>query len=240
MRSWSAMAASAKSCARCCGSTDFLYCRRFRSLTVTRDRRDGHDVYYGDAADPRFLETCGLAQGPAIITIHSVSVIDEVVEHVRAMRPDISSFRARATPTTPVISTASAPPTPYRKRSSEPPALGGGFGRARHRHGASDRLDPRETRCDSARLAGGGAAGRTPRNSFGESQDPQEPGCGLAVVRDTGDVGGDASVALRSVGEVKHDRQWGRPRGCVPRRRTTHVRQGAQEIGEPILHRGGA
>ena len=31
--------------------------------TVTRDRRNGHDVYYGDAADPRFLETCGLAAG---------------------------------------------------------------------------------------------------------------------------------------------------------------------------------
>ncbi len=58
--------------------------------TVTRDRRNGHDVYYGDAADPRFLETCGLAEAAGvIITIHSVSVIDEVVEHVRAMRPDV-------------------------------------------------------------------------------------------------------------------------------------------------------
>jgi CPA2 family monovalent cation:H+ antiporter-2 len=58
--------------------------------TVTRDRRNGHDVYYGDAADPRFLETCGLAQAAGvIITIHSASVIDEVVEHVRAMRPDV-------------------------------------------------------------------------------------------------------------------------------------------------------
>ena len=58
--------------------------------TVTRDRRNGHDVYYGDAADPRFLETCGLAEAAGvIITIHSASVIDEVVEHVRAMRPDI-------------------------------------------------------------------------------------------------------------------------------------------------------
>src|SRR6202795_3781923 len=28
--------------------------------TVTRDRRDGHDVYYGDAADPKFLEACRL------------------------------------------------------------------------------------------------------------------------------------------------------------------------------------
>jgi len=61
------------------------------ALTVTRDRREGHDVYYGDAADPRFLETCGLANAAGvIITIHSAtSVIDDVVEHVRALRPDI-------------------------------------------------------------------------------------------------------------------------------------------------------
>ena len=60
------------------------------ALTVTRDRREGHDVYYGNAADPRFLESCGLATAAGvIITIHSVGVIDDVVEHVRAMRPDI-------------------------------------------------------------------------------------------------------------------------------------------------------
>jgi monovalent cation:H+ antiporter-2, CPA2 family len=60
------------------------------ALTVTRDRRDGHDVYYGDAADPRFLESCGLAKAAGvIITIHSARQIDEVVAHVRAMRPDV-------------------------------------------------------------------------------------------------------------------------------------------------------
>ncbi len=60
------------------------------ALTVTHDRRANHDVYYGDAADPRFLETCGLAKAAGvIITIHSADVIDEVVEHVRAIRPDI-------------------------------------------------------------------------------------------------------------------------------------------------------
>ena len=60
------------------------------ALTVTRDRREGHDVYYGDAADPQFLESCGLATAAGvIITIHSVGVIDDVVEHVREMRPDI-------------------------------------------------------------------------------------------------------------------------------------------------------
>jgi K+:H+ antiporter len=58
--------------------------------TVTRDRRDGHDVYYGDAADPQFLESCGLAKAAGvIITIHSPRQIDDVVAHVRAMRPDV-------------------------------------------------------------------------------------------------------------------------------------------------------
>ena len=57
---------------------------------VTRDRREGHDVYYGDAADLRFLEACGLATAAGvIITIHTKNVIDDVVEQVRSMRPDI-------------------------------------------------------------------------------------------------------------------------------------------------------
>jgi CPA2 family monovalent cation:H+ antiporter-2 len=57
---------------------------------VTRDRRDGHDVYFGDAADPTFLEACGLATAAGvIITIHTQAAIDDVVEHVRALRPDI-------------------------------------------------------------------------------------------------------------------------------------------------------
>jgi monovalent cation:H+ antiporter-2, CPA2 family len=57
---------------------------------VTRDRRDGRDVYFGDAADPTFLEACGLAKAAGvIITIHTQSAIDDVVGHVRALRPDI-------------------------------------------------------------------------------------------------------------------------------------------------------
>ena len=211
------------------------------ALTVSRDRRDGHDVYYGDAADPRFLETCGLAQAAGvIITIHSVSVIDEVVEHVRAMRPDILIVsRARdadharhlyslgATDAVPETIEASL-------QLSEAALVGLGIATGRAIASIHEKRDEiRRALQEAARR------GRTRRNSFGESQDPQEPGCGLAVVRHAGDVGGDASVALRPAGEVKHDRQWGRPRGCEPRRRTTHVRQGAQEIGEPILYRGG-
>ena len=58
--------------------------------TVTRDRRDGHDVYYGDAADQKFLEICGLADAAGvIITIHTHHLIDDIVEHARALRPDV-------------------------------------------------------------------------------------------------------------------------------------------------------
>jgi len=57
---------------------------------VTRDRREGHDVYYGDATDPKFLERCGLATAAGvIITIHAHDLIDDIVAHVRALRPDI-------------------------------------------------------------------------------------------------------------------------------------------------------
>jgi len=58
--------------------------------TVSRDRREGHKVYYGDAADPGFLQSCGLMEATGvIITIHVGETIDDVVEHVRALRPDI-------------------------------------------------------------------------------------------------------------------------------------------------------
>ena len=70
-------------------------------LTVTRDRRDGHDVYYGDAADPSFLEVCGLATAAGvIITIHSRDLIDEWSSMCARCGPTSLSFRARATPTT--------------------------------------------------------------------------------------------------------------------------------------------
>jgi CPA2 family monovalent cation:H+ antiporter-2 len=57
---------------------------------VTRDRRAGHEVFYGDAADPTFLEACGLATAAGvIITMQTQSTIDDIVAHVRSLRPDI-------------------------------------------------------------------------------------------------------------------------------------------------------
>lgn len=62
----------------------------FDAATVTRDRRDGEAVYYGDAADPKFLEICDLADAAGvIITIHDHDLINSIVAHVRAMRPDV-------------------------------------------------------------------------------------------------------------------------------------------------------
>jgi monovalent cation:H+ antiporter-2, CPA2 family len=62
----------------------------YHAAAVARDRREGHMVYYGDAAEQGFLEACGLLHATGfIITIHSHSVIDEVVARVRAIRPDI-------------------------------------------------------------------------------------------------------------------------------------------------------
>jgi CPA2 family monovalent cation:H+ antiporter-2 len=59
-------------------------------VIVTNDRRDGLDVYYGDATDPNFLDVCGLARAAGvIITIHTHDLIDDIVEHVRAARPDV-------------------------------------------------------------------------------------------------------------------------------------------------------
>ena len=58
--------------------------------TVTHDRREGHEVYYGDAADTKFLEACGLADAAGvIITIHDHDLVDDIVAHVRDMRSDV-------------------------------------------------------------------------------------------------------------------------------------------------------
>ena len=62
----------------------------FNASAVARDRREGHLVYYGDAADPAFLEACGVVEATGIIiTVHSKDAIDQVVSHVRVIRPDI-------------------------------------------------------------------------------------------------------------------------------------------------------
>lgn len=60
------------------------------ALAVAKDRRKGHDVFFGDAANAAFLEACGLMQATGVvITINASSVVDEIVRQIREMRPDI-------------------------------------------------------------------------------------------------------------------------------------------------------
>lgn len=57
---------------------------------VVGGRADGLTVYYGDAKSAGFLKSCGIDDADAvIITINSAPEIDEVVDVVHAMRPDI-------------------------------------------------------------------------------------------------------------------------------------------------------
>jgi CPA2 family monovalent cation:H+ antiporter-2 len=60
------------------------------AAAVTHDRRAGRRVYFGDAADPMFLNACGLHEARAVvITIQAREVIDRVVDQVRALRSDV-------------------------------------------------------------------------------------------------------------------------------------------------------
>ncbi|MGH6814753.1 MAG: cation:proton antiporter [Hyphomicrobiaceae bacterium] len=57
---------------------------------VMEHRRRGREVYYGDAANPAFLKSCGVMEAAAVIvTVRSQAAIDEVVKLVRSLRPDI-------------------------------------------------------------------------------------------------------------------------------------------------------
>jgi CPA2 family monovalent cation:H+ antiporter-2 len=60
------------------------------AVTVTRERRHGQEVYYGDGADPEFLKACGLMQATGVvITIDARNVVDIIVQTLRDLRPDI-------------------------------------------------------------------------------------------------------------------------------------------------------
>jgi len=57
---------------------------------VSLYRRRGRQVYYGDATNLAFLESCGLMQAAAVIvTIHTQAAIDEIVQAVRSQRADV-------------------------------------------------------------------------------------------------------------------------------------------------------
>ncbi|MFN3856032.1 MAG: cation:proton antiporter [Phreatobacter sp.] len=60
-------------------------------------RRAGHEVYFGDAASPGFLENCGIRQASALVlTIHTAGAIDEIASLAKGLRPDLTIIaRAR-------------------------------------------------------------------------------------------------------------------------------------------------
>jgi CPA2 family monovalent cation:H+ antiporter-2 len=76
---------------------DMLERHRFPFLATDRDpaavteyRRRGREVYYGDAANAAFLKSCGVLEASAVIvTIHDQAAIDEIVQLVRALKPDM-------------------------------------------------------------------------------------------------------------------------------------------------------
>ena len=57
---------------------------------VSAHRRRGRKIYYGDATSSAFLKSCGLMGAAAVIvTIHTQAAIDEIVEIVRGLRPEM-------------------------------------------------------------------------------------------------------------------------------------------------------
>jgi len=60
------------------------------AASVTADRRNGHEVYFGDATNAAFMKACGITAAAAVIvTIGSESSVDAIVLGVRQLRPDV-------------------------------------------------------------------------------------------------------------------------------------------------------
>jgi CPA2 family monovalent cation:H+ antiporter-2 len=64
---------------------------------VALERKAGHPVYFGDAANPHFLARCGLAEARSIaVTMDSPARVDDVVATARSARADLKIIaRAR-------------------------------------------------------------------------------------------------------------------------------------------------
>jgi CPA2 family monovalent cation:H+ antiporter-2 len=64
---------------------------------VTQHRKDGHNIFYGNAADPNFLKTCGIANAAALaVTMDNPTLADEIVKVARRINPKIKIIaRAR-------------------------------------------------------------------------------------------------------------------------------------------------
>ncbi|WP_246718208.1 cation:proton antiporter domain-containing protein [Rhizobium laguerreae] len=64
---------------------------------VSRERRAGNAVFFGDAGNNNFLKTCGLSDANAlIVTINDDRATDRIIDIVRTARPDLPTVaRAR-------------------------------------------------------------------------------------------------------------------------------------------------
>jgi monovalent cation:proton antiporter-2 (CPA2) family protein len=69
----------------------------FDVANVSRGRKNGHKVYFGDAANPQFLDACGLSQARALaVTMDAPSRVEQIVRSVRSNDSDIKIIaRAR-------------------------------------------------------------------------------------------------------------------------------------------------
>jgi len=58
--------------------------------SVSRARRTGEEVFFGDAARPAFLQACGIGTARSvIITINAAAEIDQIITAIHALRPDL-------------------------------------------------------------------------------------------------------------------------------------------------------
>jgi CPA2 family monovalent cation:H+ antiporter-2 len=60
------------------------------AATVAKGRREGANVFYGDAGRPEFLALCGIdAARVLVVTMDAPAKVDEVVATARSLRPDL-------------------------------------------------------------------------------------------------------------------------------------------------------
>jgi K+:H+ antiporter len=60
------------------------------AAAIPKHRRNGREVYYGDATNAEFLKSCGLTDARAVIvTVAAEAAIDEIIRQVRVLRTDV-------------------------------------------------------------------------------------------------------------------------------------------------------
>jgi CPA2 family monovalent cation:H+ antiporter-2 len=58
---------------------------------VTRERRDGKPIFYGDATRVELLRRCGIATAPAlVVTMDAPAAVEAIITAARAERPDLT------------------------------------------------------------------------------------------------------------------------------------------------------